>query len=57
MSLLLSINSKMIISNVSISVRGLLDIGINPCAADNRQRTALHFAAAGGHTEVGKCEY
>lgn len=37
-----------------ILVRSLLELDVNPCASDSRQRTALHFAAAGGHTEVGK---
>lgn len=41
-------------ANTIETVGTLLDLGVNPCSPDNRQRTALHFAAAGGHTEVAK---
>lgn len=41
-------------SNAVETVRSLLDLDVNPCASDSRQRTALHFAAAGGHTEVAQ---
>ncbi|GFT17160.1 hypothetical protein NPIL_482451, partial [Nephila pilipes] len=36
-----------------VFVKTLLDNDIDPCSADGRQRSALHFAAAGGHTEIG----
>ena len=41
-------------ANAIENVRNLLDLAVNPCASDGRQRTALHFAAAGGHTEVAR---
>lgn len=35
------------------TVQKLLDDGIDPKSFDNRQRTALHFAACKGHTLIG----
>ncbi|GBN67789.1 Ankyrin repeat domain-containing protein 54 [Araneus ventricosus] len=36
------------------TVKNMLDNGIDPCSADGRQRSALHFAAAGGHTAIAR---
>ncbi|XP_054718198.1 ankyrin repeat domain-containing protein 54-like [Uloborus diversus] len=36
------------------TVSRLLENDVDPCASDGRQRTALHFAAAGGHTEIAR---
>ncbi|XP_037570925.1 ankyrin repeat domain-containing protein 54 isoform X2 [Dermacentor silvarum] len=42
------------ITNQIPLVRRLLETGVNPCAADERSRTALHFAACKGHLEIIK---
>uniref|UniRef100_A0A224YSC2 Ankyrin repeat domain-containing protein 54 n=1 Tax=Rhipicephalus zambeziensis TaxID=60191 RepID=A0A224YSC2_9ACAR len=42
------------ITNQIPLVRRLLETGVNPCAADERCRTALHFAACKGHLEIIK---
>lgn len=34
------------------SVEELLELGVDPCAADDRKRTALHFAACKGYTDI-----
>lgn len=39
---------------VSFSVRRLLQDGIDPCAADDKGRTALHFSSCNGNESIGK---
>ena len=34
-------------------MRALLEGGVNVRASDDKQRTALHLAAAGGHEAIG----
>lgn len=42
------------ITNQIPLVRKLLERGVDPCAADERRRTALHFAACKGHLTILK---
>lgn len=35
-------------------VRRLLQDGIDPCAADDKGRTALHFSSCNGNESIGK---
>lgn len=35
-------------------VRRLLQDGIDPCAADDKGRTALHFSSCNGNEGIGK---
>lgn len=42
------------ITNQIPLARQLLEDGVNPCAADDRRRTALHFAACKGHLQIIK---
>ena len=37
------------------NVLELLDSGVSACGADEKKRTALHFAAARGYDNIGKC--
>ncbi|XP_013791330.1 ankyrin repeat domain-containing protein 54-like, partial [Limulus polyphemus] len=38
----------------NVIVQRLLDAGVDPCAADERQRTSLHFSACKGNVEICK---
>ncbi|XP_018114352.1 ankyrin repeat domain-containing protein 54 isoform X2 [Xenopus laevis] len=37
------------------TVRRLLDEGADPCAADDKGRTALHFASCNGNDQIAAC--
>ncbi|KAG8196379.1 hypothetical protein JTE90_009595 [Oedothorax gibbosus] len=41
-------------SNAIDIMKNLLDNDVDPCAADGRQRSPLHFAAAAGYTEAAQ---
>lgn len=40
----------------SSSVRKLLQDDIDPCAADDKGRTALHFSSCNGNESIGRLE-
>lgn len=44
-------------SNDITSLLRLLEKGVNPNASDERDRTAIHFAASHGYTEIGKDDF
>lgn len=37
-----------------MSVQQLLEDGVDPCAADDKGRTALHFASCNGNDRIGE---
>lgn len=37
-----------------LSVQQLLEDGTDPCAADDKGRTALHFASCNGNDHIGE---
>lgn len=42
------------LSYLVASVVQLLEDGVDPCAADDKGRTALHFASCNGNDRIGK---
>lgn len=42
------------LSYLVASVMQLLEDGADPCAADDKGRTALHFASCNGNDRIGK---
>lgn len=41
-------------SSLALSVQQLLEDGADPCAADDKGRTALHFASCNGNDHIGE---
>lgn len=40
--------------SLALSVQQLLEDGADPCAADDKGRTALHFASCNGNDHIGE---
>ena len=46
--------SPLLPSALVVSVQQLLEDGADPCAADDKGRTALHFASCNGNDQIGE---
>ena len=46
--------SLLVPSVLAVPVQQLLEEGADPCAADDKGRTALHFASCNGNDQIGE---